>query len=165
MCRDAACSYGWLGNVAVVIGHAPPTAATVPNYKKAIADLATKYPEGIGLVTIVQTTSTPEPDARDAILHIFRDFGRAMNACLFVDEAIGFQAAIHRSIGAGLILASGKRSTIKITGSLSTGLDWFISRWRTGGVAQGRLANHLSGRVADFYTAERGLIQLSGTAH
>lgn len=155
--RDEACSYGWLGNVAIVIGHAPPRTTTVPNYEKCIADLARKFPTGIGLITIVQTTSTPEPAARDLILQIFCKHGPSLNACLFVDEAVGFQAAIHRSIGAGLILATGKRATIRIAGTMAPGISWFSSRWGLPRAKEQILVTQLARQISDFYTNERDL--------
>src|SRR5688572_26082725 len=57
--RDEASSYGWWGNLAVVVGRRSPDATHVQNYRACVVDLHKRYPAGVGLVTLVQGEGTP----------------------------------------------------------------------------------------------------------
>jgi hypothetical protein len=135
--RDAASSYAWWGNIAVVLGREPPDADTVANYRACILDLLKLYPRGIGLVTVVNGTSTPQPSGREALMTLFREVVPRIDATLLVPNATGFQAAVLRSVMGCFILASGRRDSLKVEPSLSTGMPWLTTKLL--GATQGRL--------------------------
>ena len=64
--RDFASSYGWWGNLAVVIGRQPPDAEHVANYRECVIELHRQHPRGVGLITVVNDTSTPSAAGREA---------------------------------------------------------------------------------------------------
>jgi hypothetical protein len=126
--RDQASSYAWWGNLAVVLGREPPDAAHVANYRACIIELHQQYPMGIGLITVVNATSTPKPDGRDAMIRMFRELWPTIDAALFIPNASGFQAAVLRSVMGCLILASGQRDRVRVERSLSSGLPWLAHK-------------------------------------
>ena len=137
--RDFASSYGWWGNIAVVLGRRPPEAEHVANYRACIVQLHREYPQGIGLITVVNDTSAPSPAGRDAIIAMFKDVWPLMTATLFVPNATGFKAAVLRSMMACAILVTGHRDRVHIESSLDKGLPWFGDKVLEGPDAQQRL--------------------------
>lgn len=126
--RDQASSYAWWGNLAVVLGREPPDAAHVSNYRACIVELHERYPLGIGLITVVNATSTPRPGGRDAMIQMFRELWPKMDAALFIPNASGFQAAVLRSVMGCFILASGQRDRVRVERSLSSGVPWLAAK-------------------------------------
>jgi hypothetical protein len=126
--RDQASSYARWGNIAVVLGREPPDASHVANYRASILDLLALYPQGIGLVTVVNGTSTPQPSGREALIALFRELLPRLDATLLVPNATGFQAAVLRSVMGCFILASGQRDRLKVERSLSIGVPWLAGK-------------------------------------
>lgn len=126
--RDRASSYAWWGNLAVVLGREPPDAAHVSNYRACIVELHQQYPLGIGLITVVNATSTPKPDGRDAMIQMFRELWPKIDAALFIPNATGFQAAVLRSVMGCFILASGQRDRVRVERSLAIGVPWLAAK-------------------------------------
>src|SRR5262245_64829654 len=87
--RDFASSYGWWGNCAVVLGRRPPEAEHVANYRACVVELHQQYPQGVGLITVVNDTSSPSPGGRDAMITMFKEVWPLMNAALFIPNAMG----------------------------------------------------------------------------
>src|SRR5688572_33469790 len=88
--RDRASSDGWWGNIAVGLGRQPPDAVHVANYRACVVELHRRYPQGVGLVTVVNDASTPSPAGRDAMIEMFKALWPTMTAVLFVPNASGF---------------------------------------------------------------------------
>ncbi len=126
--RDQASSYAWWGNIAVVLGREPPDASHVANYRACILELLELHPRGIGLITVVNGTSTPQPSGREALIAMFRELLPRIDATLFVPNATGFQAAVLRSVMGCFILASGQRDRLKVERSISVGLPWLAGK-------------------------------------
>jgi hypothetical protein len=126
--RDYASSYGWWENLAVVLGRRPPTAEHVANYRACVVELYARYPEGIGIVTVVNDTSTPEPSGRDALVKMFKEIWPMMTAGLFIPKADGFKGAVMRSVMGCFILATGQRDRIRIESTLDAGLPWVTTK-------------------------------------
>jgi hypothetical protein len=126
--RDRASSYAWWGNIAVVLGREPPDASHVANYRAFILDLLKLYPDRIGLITVVNGTSTPQPSGREALIKLFKELPSGLEATLLVPNATGFRAAVLRSMMGCFILASGRRGRLKVDRSLSTGIPWLVSK-------------------------------------
>jgi hypothetical protein len=126
--RDAASSYGWWGNLAVVLGRQPPDAVHVANYRACVIELHKQHPQGVGLITVVNDASTPSAAGRDAMIKMFKEIWPLMRASLFVPNADGFKAAVLRSVMGGLILATGQRDRVRVERSLSLGLPWFLNK-------------------------------------
>jgi hypothetical protein len=126
--RDQASSYGWWGNLAVVLGRRPPDAPHVQNYRECVIELHRQHPRGVGLITVVNDTSTPSPGGRDAMIKMFKEIWPLMTAALFVPNADGFKAAVLRSVMGGLILATGQRDRVRVERSLTVGLPWFLNK-------------------------------------
>lgn len=126
--RDQASSYAWWGNLAVVLGREPPDAACVSNYRACILQLHEQYPLGIGLITVVNASSTPKPSGRDAMIQMFRELWPKLDAALFIPNASGFQAAVLRSVMGCFILASGQRDRVRVERSLSVGVPWLAGK-------------------------------------
>jgi hypothetical protein len=126
--RDYASSYGWWGNIAVVLGREPPQAAHVVNYRACVVELHKQFPQGVGLITVVNDTSTPGAGGRDAMLKMFKEIWPMMTAALFVPNADGFKAAVLRSVMGGPILATGQRDRVHVERSVSVGLPWFSNK-------------------------------------
>lgn len=126
--RDSASSYGAWRNVAVVIGHAPPTVASIQNYRDLVENLAEQYPAGIAMLTIVTRTSTPEPKARDALVSMFRVLWPRILGAGFVVEARGFAAATQRAIGSTLVRVIGIGGRVLIEQEMSPVTSWIAAR-------------------------------------
>jgi len=126
--RDHASSYGWWEHLAVVVGRRPPTAEHVANYRACMVELYGRYPEGIGIVTVVNDTSTPEPSGRDALVQMFKETWPMMTAALFIPKADGFKGAVMRSVMGCFILATGQRDRIRIESTLDAGLPWLATK-------------------------------------
>jgi hypothetical protein len=155
--RDEASSYAWWGNIAVVLGREPPDASHVANYRACIVELQHSYPQGIGLVTVVNGTSTPKPSGRDAMIQLFRELWPKIDAALFIPNASGFQAAVLRSVMGCLILASGQRDRVRVDRSLSAGMPWLATKLLGKDAAQQQLATLERGiqRFCDAESAPR----------
>lgn len=136
--RDAASSYAWWGNIAVVLGRQPPTAEHVVNYRACVLELHKRYPQGVGLVTVVNDTSTPEPSGRDAMVAMFRETWPMMTAALFVPNADGFKAAVMRSVMGAFILATGKRDRVRVERTIGAGMPWFAPKLLGAGAGRDR---------------------------
>lgn len=126
--RDFASSYGWWGNIAVVLGRQPPEAAHVVNYRACVAELHRQFPRGVGLVTVVNDTSTPSAGGRDAMIEMFQEIWPLMTAVLFVPNADGFKGAVLRSVMGGLMFATGQRDRVRVERSLQVGMPWFAGK-------------------------------------
>jgi hypothetical protein len=126
--RDEASSYGWWGNIAVVLGRQPPSASHVVNYRACVIDLSRRFPQGVGLITVVNDTSTPGPGGREAMIAMFREVWPQLRAALFVPNATGFKAAVIRSVMGGFILASGQRDRIRVETSVHAGMPWLAAK-------------------------------------
>ena len=135
--RDRASSYGWWGNIAVVLGRQPPDASHVINYQACVVELHRQFPQGVGLITVVNDTSTPSPGAREAMMVMFRETWPKMRAALFVPNATGFKAAVMRSVMGGFILATGQRDRVRVEPSVKAGMPWFCAK--VFGAAEGAL--------------------------
>lgn len=126
--RDHASSYGWWGNLAIVIGRQPPDAAHVVNYRACVVELHKQFPQGVGLITIVNDTSTPSASGREAMIQMFKDVWPLMTAALFVPNATGFKAAVMRSVMGCFILAMGQRDRVRVEPSVSVGMPWLLNK-------------------------------------
>lgn len=126
--RDFASSYGWWGNVAVVLGRQPPEAAHVVNYRACVVELHKQFPQGVGLITVVNDTSTPSASGRDAMIKMFKEIWPLMSAALFVPNADGFKAAVLRSVMGGLMFATGQRDRVRVERSVALGMPWFAGK-------------------------------------
>jgi hypothetical protein len=151
--RDAASSYGWWGNIAVVLGRQPPDASHVLNYRACVVELHRLYPQGVGLITVVNDTSTPSPSGRDAMIAMFKALWPMMSAVLFVPNASGFKAAVMRSVMGGLILATGQRDRVRVEPSVHAGAPWLFEKV-LGSVEGRRQAVHLQRGILEFCEAE-----------
>lgn len=151
--RDRASSYGWWGNIAVVLGRQPPDAVHVANYRACVVELHRRYPQGVGLVTVVNDASTPSPAGRDAMIEMFKALWPTMTAVLFVPNASGFKAAVMRSVMGGLILATGQRDRVRVESSVAAGAPWFFEKLL--GAAEGsRQLSHLQRGILEFCEVE-----------
>lgn len=126
--RDHASSYGWWGNVAIVVGRQPPEAAHVVNYRACVVELHKQFPQGVGLITIVNDTSTPSASGREAMIQMFKEVWPLMTAALFVPNATGFKAAVMRSVMGCFILATGQRDRVRVEASVNEGLPWLLNK-------------------------------------
>ena len=126
--RDHASSYGWWGNLAIVIGRQPPDAAHVLNYRACVVELHRQFPRGVGLITIVNDTSTPSASGREAMIQMFKDIWPMMTAALFVPNATGFKAAVMRSVMGCFILATRQRDRVRVEGSVNIGMPWLLNK-------------------------------------
>jgi hypothetical protein len=126
--RDQASSYAAWGNVAIVLGREPPDATHVANYRSVILDLLELYPQGIGLVTVVNGTSTPQPSGREALIELFKNPPAGLDATLFIPNATGFRAAVLRSVMGCFILASGQRDRLRVERSVASGVPWLAAK-------------------------------------
>lgn len=151
--RDAASSYAWWGNVAVVLGRQPPTAEHVVNYRACIVELHKQYPQGVGLITVVNDTSTPEPSGRDAMVKMFREIWPSITAALFVPNADGFKAAVMRSVMGAFILATGQRDRVRVERALAAGMPWLTQKL-LGPQAAGERLQVLQAGVSQFCETE-----------
>jgi hypothetical protein len=151
--RDFASSYGWWGNLAVVLGRKPPSAEHVVNYRACVTDLHRQYPQGVSLITVVNDTSTPEASGRDAMIKMFKDIWPMLDAALFVPNASGFKAAVMRSVIGGFILASGQRDRVRVEGNISSGLPWLSTKLAMAGGQREQLRSLEQG-ISDFCAVE-----------
>lgn len=151
--RDFASSYGWWGNIAIVVGRQPPEAAHVVNYRACVVELHKLFPQGVGLITIVNDTSTPSSSGREALIQMFKEIWPLMTAALFVPDATGFKAAVMRSVMGCLILATGQRDRVRVEPTVNDGLPWMLNKVL--GVPEARRQlQRLEGGIARFWEIE-----------
>jgi hypothetical protein len=151
--RDAASSYGWWGNIAVVVGRQSPDAMHVMNYRSCLVELFRRYPTGIGLVTVVQEASSPSSTGREAMIQMFKEVGPMLEGALFIPDAVGFKAAALRSVVGCCILAIGQRDRLKVERSLERGMPWLAAKlW--GPTEDSQHADVLSQGIARFCARE-----------
>lgn len=151
--RDFASTYGWWGNLAVVIGRQPPDAAHVVNYRECVTELHKLHPRGVGLITVVNDASAPSAAGREAMIKMFKEIWPLMAAALFVPNAEGFKAAVLRSVMGGLILATGQRDRARVARSLDEGLPWFLHKLMSDDEVRRQL-QHLQWGIEKFCEAE-----------
>jgi hypothetical protein len=158
--RDQASSYAWWGNLAVVLGREPPDASHVANYRACIVGLLDQHPLGIGLITVVNSASTPKPSGRDSMIQMFRELWPRLDAALFIPNASGFQAAVLRSVMGCLILATGQRDRVRVERSLSSGVPWLVTKLMGKERGQRHVANLEQGiqRFCDIESAWSGQV-------
>jgi hypothetical protein len=156
--RDAASSYAWWGNVAVVLGRQPPEASHVVNYRACMLELLKQFPQGIGVITIVNETSTPKPSGRDALIALMKELWPQIDAMLFIPNANGFKAAVLRSVMGCIILASGQRDRVRVERTLSTGVPWLATKL---GVGDSRNMALLEQGIQRFCDAENAWLNPS----
>ena len=149
--RDGASSYAWWGNLAVVLGRQPPDASHIGNYRACLVELLKQFPQGIGVITIVNETSTPKPSGREALIAMMRELWPQFEAMLFIPNANGFKAAVLRSVMGCIILASGQRDRVRVERTLSTGVPWLATKL---GVADARNMALLEQGIQRFCDAE-----------
>ncbi|HTV24405.1 MAG TPA: hypothetical protein VMG12_37185 [Polyangiaceae bacterium] len=111
-----------------MIGRQPPDAAHVVNYRTCVVELHKQYPQGVGLITIVNDTSTPSASGREAMIQMFKDVWPMMTAALFVPNATGFKAAVMRSVMGCFILATGQRDRVRVEPSVNVGMPWLLNK-------------------------------------
>jgi hypothetical protein len=151
--RDAASSYGWWGNIAVVVGRQSPDATHVVNYRACVVELHKRFPGGVGLITVVQAESIPSATGRAAMLQMFEDVWPMLEGVLFIPDAVGFKAAALRSVMGCVILAIGQRDRLKVDATLERGVPWLAAKmW--GSAEFSRRAETLTQGVARFYSRE-----------
>jgi hypothetical protein len=127
-------SYFRVGNAQVGLGRERPDRASARDHRRLIEQFARAHSEGVGLVNIIQQTSTPHPEARDELVNAYRRNWSSIKAVLFVVEAAGFQAAVQRSVMGAVMLAASLRSRIKIVARVEEGLPWFCDTMKAAGV-------------------------------
>jgi hypothetical protein len=151
--RDGASSYGWWGNIAVVVGRQSPDATHVVNYRACVVDLHKRFPAGVGLITVVQAASTPSATGRAAMLQMFKAVWPMLEGALFIPDAVGFKAAVLRSVMGCFILAIGQRDRMKVEASLERGVPWLAAKmW--GSTENRQRAEALTQGVARFCASE-----------
>lgn len=131
--RDTASSYGWIGNLAVIVGRHPPTPVAAENYMRCLSQLVERYPAGIGVITLVGPQATPRPEARETLIRTFRTHWPSIQGALFAVEGQGFAASIQRSFMTAAILVSGSRERIRISKDASLDMPWL---WERMGLAE-----------------------------
>lgn len=151
--RDGASSYGWLGNLAVVLGRHPLEVAHVANFRACVVELYRRYPAGVGVVTIVEDTSLPSASGRDALLEMFKECWPMMNGALFIPNATGFRGAVLRSVMGGLMLACGQRDRVKVVASVPAGASWLAHKLRGEG-ATPQFIELLAEKIGQFHEQE-----------
>ena len=151
--RDEASSYAWWGNLAVVLGRQPPDASHVGNYRACLVELLKQFPQGIGVITIVNETSTPKPSGRDALIAMMKELWPRFDAMLFIPNASGFKAAVLRSVMGCIILASGQRDRVRVERTLSTGVPWLAAKLGVGDIRQMALLEQGIQRFCDAENA------------
>lgn len=152
--RDAACSYGVWRNVAVVIGHKPPSAVAVANYRHLVKGLLADQGSQVGLLTIVRRTSTPDPGAREALIDMFRELWPRLSGVAFVMEAQGFAAATQRAIGSALVRVMGGAGRVLIEPHVEDVVPWLAARLVAPGEERG-FASALRVAANEFSKSER----------
>lgn len=126
--RDGASSYGHLGKLVVVVGRGSPGESEAQNYHEAVSSLAKKYPQGIGIITLVGRDATPRSEAREPLLSSIKDNWQAVQGALFVVDGEGFAAAIQRSFMNTFILVVRSRDRIRIHRDYAEGDSWLLNR-------------------------------------
>lgn len=126
--RDSVGSFGWCGNLMLCVGREPPDPLGASNYAESVRRISALYPNGIGVLTVIQSRSTPEPAARDLLVGTFKKNWGSIRGALFVVEAQGFAAAIQRSVLSAFMLAAGVRDQIKVTTPASCDVSWLTER-------------------------------------
>lgn len=118
---------GWWRNVGIVVGREAPNRESATQYRELMEYLIGQNPKGAALLTVVRPQSTPNPEAREIILGMFRDLWPDLLAAVFVVEGKGFGAATQRGIMSALMLAMGRSAKVKIFSDVELAVGWLAS--------------------------------------
>jgi hypothetical protein len=108
----------------ICLGRKPPDAAAARDYRDMLEHVVAQNPRGVGMITVVESSSTPTPDGRDAMIRMFKDLWPHLKAAAFVLEARGFAAATQRSVLSAFLLGSGLRQRLQIFPSIESAVPW-----------------------------------------
>ena len=114
-------------NVGIVVGRGAPYNVSATEYRELMEYLIAKHPDGVGLLTVIEERSTPDPEARDIMVKMFRDLWRDMRCVAFIVEGRGFGAAAQRGVLSAFLIASGRSAKIKIFSDLGVAVRWMAS--------------------------------------
>lgn len=113
------------GNMLLVVWKKLTTAQACMGVTRDLAELARRYPEGVGVLQVLETNATP-PDAkaREKVLEFLRFCDGRVTHHSLVYGGSGFRAAAVRAIIASFYLAARPRFAHKVFASLAEALEW-----------------------------------------
>jgi hypothetical protein len=120
LCRDlehCCCAYG---NIVLALTLTAPDAAYLRTATQAITQLGLGYPQGVGLITMVDgNTPPPSEVTRAAIQQLFRDIAGFTRGGIMVVEGQGFKASAKRSAITLINMTTRLPYPIKVAASVS----------------------------------------------
>ncbi len=107
-----------IGSALVVVWDRPE----LPDVRRVVGEVAhqrRRLDEPIIYVAYIpDATATPEPAVRDAMSRAMPELLECCESIVFVLEGTGFKMSIGRAALAGIMLASGHRGRVHITGTI-----------------------------------------------
>lgn len=123
---NSAATNGYWRNLGISVGRNPPDAEAARDYRAMLQSLNENNPGGVGMITIVLSSSTPTPEGRDMMIRMYKDSWPNLRAAAFVLEARGFAAATQRGMLSALVMAS-RLKQIKIFDSIDSACPWLAA--------------------------------------
>ncbi len=152
-CRAPASSYGWLGNLAVVLVRREPGLSEVESFRACVVELHRQHPTGIGLLTLVKGTYLPDRSTRQATARMLKEIWPLLKGALFCVDGIGFKASVTRGVIGCYISVTGQTERAHIVEAVPGGIDWLAGLLR-GSVPSPRFSEMLAREVGAFSERE-----------
>jgi hypothetical protein len=114
-------------SVALLVWGKTTTLEGVASARRVILAHADRYPEGIGLLTVVENVADPPAaDVRRSITEMLRSLqGRAIRSAV-AQEGTGFRAAMVRGVVTGLTLVSRLSYPHRVFDTMEAGITWIV---------------------------------------
>ena len=122
---DADHALGVWHNLAIVVWRCETKPEAVSAMRQEYLSVASRYPGGIGMLTIIEDTATMPPiEARKAIADLFEELGPRVKVSAAVFEGSGFRAAFVRGVVTGLNMMTSQPFPHRVYGELTAAAEW-----------------------------------------
>ena len=111
-------------NLGICHSHCPPDEIASNDYRAMVEHVIQSNTGSVGILTVIESASTPTPEGRNILVGTFRDLWPQLAAAAFVVRGKGFTAATQRSILSAFLMASGLRSRLRIYSTLDDAIPW-----------------------------------------
>lgn len=119
-------------DIFVIVDNGRAGASDYVAVARAVAQLGHRYPDGIGLLTVLPPLTTPpEPEVRQAIKDAYGVVAKHLVAVAWIVEGTEFRAAAVRAALAGLRLLMRPPFATHIASSYEDAVPWVLSKVQT----------------------------------
>jgi hypothetical protein len=137
-------------DIVVIIDRGRTRASDYSGLEKLALDQASRYPFGIGVLTVIPPDAVPpSAEARNAISALLAHVGKGLRCLCWLVEGSGFQGAMVRAVLVGLKVFGRYPYATHVSTDLGEALTWMLEQLQGRGLA----------RLGDVPAAERSIRQ------